>query len=142
MSTVRLSERAQHTDEQPITYFLKQAMENPHLVSLAAGFVDQASLPAAETQAALDEILSDPVTGRAAMQYGTTQGYAPLRDKILQHVRQLDGFSPSDRPIALENVVIGNGSQQLLYLIGEALLDPGDIVIAEGPSYFVYHGAL
>jgi 2-aminoadipate transaminase len=142
MSTVRLSQRAQHTDEQPISYFLKQAMENPELVSLAAGFVDQASLPAAETQAALDEILSDPVMGRAAMQYGTTQGYAPLREKILQHVRTLDGFGPSEYPIAIENVVVGNGSQQLLYLIGEALLDPGDIVIAEGPSYFVYHNAL
>jgi 2-aminoadipate transaminase len=142
MSTVRLSERALHTDEQPITYFLKHAMENPHLVSLAAGFVDQASLPAAETQAALDEILSDPTMGRAAMQYGTTQGYAPLRDKILNHIRALDDFGPADRPISLENVVVGNGSQQLLYLIGEALLDPGDIVIAEGPSYFVYHGAL
>lgn len=142
MSSVRLSERAGHTDEQPITYFLKQAMENPHLISLAAGFVDQASLPAAETKAALDEILSDPVMGRAAMQYGTTQGYALLREKILNHIRELDHFSPSDRPISIENVVIGNGSQQLLYLIGEALLDRGDIVIAEGPSYFVYHGAL
>ncbi len=142
MTAVRLSQRALHTDEQPISFFMKHAMENPHLVSLAAGFVDQSSLPAAETKAALDEILSDPVQGRIALQYGTTQGYAPLRDKILNHIRTLDGFSPSDRPIALENVVVGNGSQQLLYLIGEALLDPGDIVIAEGPSYFVFHGAL
>jgi 2-aminoadipate transaminase len=140
MSTVRLSKRALHTDEQPISYFLKQAMENPQIVSLAAGFVDQASLPAAETQAALDEILSHPVTGQAALQYGTTQGYAPLRDKILSHVRALDGLSSNE--FSLENVVVGNGSQQLLYLIGEALLDAGDIVIAEGPSYFVYHGAL
>lgn len=142
MTTVRLSERAGHTDEQPITYFLKQAMENPHLVSLAAGFVDQQSLPAAESKAALDEILSDPTVGRAALQYGTTQGYAPLRRKILDHVLTLDRLAPGDRPISVDNVVVGNGSQQLLYLIGEALLDRGDIVIAEGPSYFVYHGAL
>lgn len=140
MTSVRLSERARHTDEQPITYFLKQAMENPHLVSLAAGFVDQTSLPAAETKAALDEILGDPAIGRTALQYGTTQGYAPLRDKILNHVSALDRLKPGE--ISLENVVVGNGSQQLLYLIGEALLDRGDIVIAEGPSYFVYHGAL
>jgi len=142
MTSVRLSERARHTDEQPITYFLKQAMENPHLISLAAGFVDQASLPAAEAKAALDEILSDPVVSKTALQYGTTQGYAPLREKILNHLRSLDHFGPGDRPISVENVVIGNGSQQLLYIIGEALLDKGDIVIAEGPSYFVYHGAL
>jgi 2-aminoadipate transaminase len=121
---------------------LKAAMENPHIVSLAAGFVDQASLPAAQTQAALDEILSNPITGRAALQYGTTQGYAPLREKILNHVLHMDGIPSNERTITLDQVVIGNGSQQLLYLVGEALLDPGDIVIAEGPSYFVYHGAL
>jgi 2-aminoadipate transaminase len=39
-------------------------------------------------------------------------------------------------------VVLTTGSQQLLYLLGEALFDPGDIVICEGPSYFVYHGVL
>ena len=83
-----------------------------------------------------------PSMGRAALQYGTTQGYAAATREILQHIRALDGFAANERPISLENVVVCNGSQQLLYLIGEALLDAGDIVIAEGPSYFVYHGAL
>lgn len=140
MSSVRLSRRAGHTDEQPITYFLKHAMENPHLVSLAAGFVDQASLPSAETRSVIGELLANPATAKAVLQYGTTQGYAPLREKIVSHIRDLDHLR--DMPLSLENVVIGNGSQQILYMIGEALLDPGDIVIAEGPSYFVYHGAL
>ena len=38
--------------------------------------------------------------------------------------------------------MVTTGSQQLLYLLGEVLLDPGDIVITEAPSYFVYHGVL
>src|SRR5262249_28080849 len=41
-----------------------------------------------------------------------------------------------------EDVVITTGSQQLLYLLSELLLDPGDLVITEAPSYFVYQGTL
>jgi 2-aminoadipate transaminase len=41
-----------------------------------------------------------------------------------------------------DSVIVTTGSQQALYLIGDALIDPGDIVIAEAPSYFVYTGAL
>ena len=51
MSTLRLSQRALRTDDQPISYFMKQAVENPSLISLAAGLVDEASLPAEETLA-------------------------------------------------------------------------------------------
>ena len=43
---------------------------------------------------------------------------------------------------AADDIVITTGSQQLLYMLGELLLDPGDIVITEAPSYFVYHGIL
>jgi 2-aminoadipate transaminase len=140
--TVRLSERARQTADQPISYFMKAAVENPGLISFAAGLVDQASLPATETKAALDDILADPVLGRAALQYGTTEGYAPLRDKILQHHLRLEGQTASETKLSASDVVVSTGSQQLLYLIGEMLLDPGDLVIAEAPSYFVYHGTL
>jgi 2-aminoadipate transaminase len=40
------------------------------------------------------------------------------------------------------NVILTTGSQQMLYLLGEVLIEPGDIVIAEAPSYFVYHDCL
>src|SRR5688500_15643012 len=136
MSSVRLSERALHTEDQPISYFMKQAVENPRLISLAAGLVEQDSLPAAETQAALADILSDPVLGRAALQYGTTQGHAPLREKILDHYLRLEGLHRDASTLSADDIVVSNGSQQLLYLIGEMLLDPGDLVIAEAPSYF------
>ena len=86
MSTVRLSERARQTEDQPISYFMQTAIDNPQLISLAAGFVDPESLPADDVRLALDEILSDPRSAQAALQYGTTQGYGPLREKILAHV--------------------------------------------------------
>ena len=138
----RISERATRTHEQPISYFMQQAVENPSLISLAAGLVDPGSLPAAEVREALDEILQDAGTAQAALQYGTTHGYAPLREKILARALTLDAIQARDVSLDADDVIVTTGSQQLLYMVGELLLDPGDIVITEAPSYFVYHGTL
>jgi 2-aminoadipate transaminase len=143
--TVRLSARARQTQDQPISYFMQQAVENPALISLAAGLVDPDSLPAAAVRIALDEILKSSADSQAALQYGTTHGYASLRQRVLARAKALDtALITSSRGLAADpdDVVITTGSQQLLYMLGELLLDPGDIVITEAPSYFVYHGTL
>ncbi len=137
-----LSQRAQRTEEQPISYFIREAFENPRLISLAAGLVDAESLPTEEVRTVAESIFADPASARAAMQYGATQGYAPLRAKILDHVLALDSVHAKDLNLSADDVVVTTGSQQLLYLVGEVLIDPGDIVITEAPSYFVYQGAL
>ncbi len=139
---VSLSQRCRQTAEPPISYFMEQAVENPGLISLAAGLVDNESLPGEEVRAAVEDLLREPRTAQAALQYGTTQGYGPLREKILAHALRLDGIAPSQSGLRPEDVVVTTGSQQLLYLLGEVLFDPGDIVITEAPSYFVYHGIL
>jgi 2-aminoadipate transaminase len=141
-SPLRLSRRAHQTGDQPISYFMQQAVENPHLISLAAGLVDYESLPVQEVRSAFQELLARPRTAQALLQYGTTQGYAPLREKLLARTVALDALSARELSLSPDNVVITTGSQQLLYLLGEALLDPGDIVITEAPSYFVYQGTL
>src|SRR5262249_3653796 len=69
-------------------------------------------------------------------------GHGPLREKLLERTAAFDGVTPKDLHLNLSDVVITTGSQQLLYLVAEALLDPGDIVIAERPSYFVFQGTL
>jgi 2-aminoadipate transaminase len=121
---------------------MQQAVENPNLISLAAGLVDTASLPAAEVAEALAVILGQPQRAQAALQYGTTQGYAPLREKLLARTTALDGVTAGELSLTAEEVVVTTGSQQLLYLLSELLFDPGDIVITEAPSYFVYQGTL
>src|SRR5262249_45266251 len=128
--------------DQPISYFMQQAVENPNLISLAAGLVDSESLPAAEVADALAALLADRQTAQAALQYGTTQGLAGLREKLLVRTVGLDDVSPAELSLTTDDVVITTGSQQLLYLLGEMLLDPGDIIITEAPSYFVFHGTL
>jgi 2-aminoadipate transaminase len=140
--SVHLSTRALQTADQPISYFMQQAVENPNLISLAAGLVDPISLPAHDVRTALDEILSRPAAARAALQYGTTQGYAPLRERLLARTVALDDAAPADLALTTDDVVLTTGSQQLLYILGELLLDPGDLVITEAPSYFVYQGTL
>jgi 2-aminoadipate transaminase len=121
---------------------MRQAVENPHLISLAAGLVDAGSLPADEVNEVFSELLTDPARARAALQYGTTQGFAALRDKLLHRTAALDDLKPAELSLSTDDVLITTGSQQLLYLLGEALLDPGDIVITEAPSYFVYQSTL
>lgn len=141
-ASFHLSQRARQTAEPPISYFMEQAVENPNLISLAAGLVDGASLPGDDVRIAVEQILRDPQGAQAALQYGTTQGYAPLREKILANVVALDRVSQRDLSVTSDDVIVTTGSQQLLYLLGELLFDPGDIVITEAPSYFVYHGIL
>jgi 2-aminoadipate transaminase len=136
------SEKSQRTPESPITQFMELAIGNPNLISLAAGLVDGASLPAKPVADACAQILADPRTARAALQYGTTQGYGPLIRQVIRHVAGLDGRTPQNFGVAPADVVITTGSQQLLYMLSELLLDPGDIVITESPSYFVYHSVL
>src|SRR5262249_960774 len=108
----------------------------------AAGLVDYGSLPADEVRDALDHILTRPESARAALQYGTTQGYIPLREKLLDRSLALDDVSAADVLLTVDDVVLTTGSQHPLYLLGELLLNPGDLVITEAPSYFVYQGTL
>ncbi|HLW68105.1 MAG TPA: PLP-dependent aminotransferase family protein [Gemmataceae bacterium] len=139
---LHLSQRAQRTTESPINHFMQQAVENPNLISLAAGLVDADSLPAQDMAACVGEIFARPDGGRSALQYGTTAGYAPLRERVCQLVARLDGVPPKKFGVRPEQVVVTTGSQQMLHLLAEVLLDPGDIVVTEAPSYFVQHGVL
>ncbi|MFM7132181.1 MAG: aminotransferase class I/II-fold pyridoxal phosphate-dependent enzyme, partial [bacterium] len=109
-------------------------------ISLAAGFVDQQSLPAGIVEDAWREITADPRAAREALQYGTTQGDPVLRLALARRLLAESGHaSPSHEPAAIaEQTIITSGSQQLLYLLAEALINPGDIVIAEAPTYFVF----
>jgi len=132
------SEKAKRTGAPPISYLMAAAVTNKELISLAAGLVDYASLPDVETRAALEKLLADPERARLMLQYGTTEGLTRLREQALE--RYLEG--PAGQALTVDEVVIGTGSQQLLYLVGEELLDPGDIVLLPAPSYFVFMGAL
>jgi len=87
-------------------------------------------------------MLGDPVEGRRALQYGTTRGDVKLRKALIRLLEKTEGVAPGSFDEAQHRLVVTTGSQQLLYLVTEALVDPGDIVLVESPTYFVYLGLL
>jgi len=137
-----LSAKALRTQEQPISFLITEALRNPRLINLAAGLVDPLTLPVDEVRTISQRLLSDTARGRAVLQYDTTLGLRELRQRMLKHMEDLEGVPGIKLGLTEENLVLSTGSQQALYLVGDALVDPGDIVIAANPSYFVYTGTL
>ena len=159
MKTSVLSALGRRTSEPPISWLMHAALARPRLISLAAGFTDSPSLPVADARAALNRVLRSARTGRSALQYGSTIGDPELRRLTAEHLRRLDEQAISslalkanpgtrtrtttkdeDDPFSPARLLITSGSQQLLYLITEALCDEGDIVLVEDPTYFVFLG--
>lgn len=139
---ITFSARSLRTGDSPISALIQQALSTPGLISFAAGLVDEPSLPVAQTREAFATLFRDPQSAQAALQYGSTPGYRPLREKVLDLVCAADGVTPEAMHVTADDVLLTSGSQQFLYLLGEMLCEPGDIVITEAPSYFVYHGVL
>lgn len=136
------SERTKFSRDQPISYLMHKALSRPELISLAAGFVDQDSLPVDATRHAFEKVFSDSKQAKMALQYGTTAGYLPLREAVLNRWLIADKQTPEETGLNADRVVMTAGSNQLLHLITEALCDPGDIVLCTAPTYFVYLGIL
>ncbi len=132
-----LSQLGQRTAPPPISWLMEMALGRPQLISLAAGFTDNPSLPLAETRALLTGLLATHKTGEPTLQYGPTLGDPELRQLTAAHLQKQDPARQPDT-FPATNIVITSGSQQLLYMITEALCDPGDIVLVEDPTYFVY----
>ena len=137
-----LSAKARRTLEQPISYLIATALRTPGLINLAAGLVDPLTLPVEECAQITKRILSDVSRGRVALQYDTTLGLTELRHEALKHIEQLEGIGATAMGFTADEIVVTTGSQQALYLVGDVLIDPGDIVITAAPSYFVFTGAL
>ena len=128
-----LSALGRRTAPPPISWLIQAALARPKLISLAAGFTDNATLPVGLSRRLLNEVLRSPKTGRPALQYGLTAGELNLRTLTARHLQKLDGGH--DRAHSPERVIITGGSQQLLYMTLEALCDEGDLVLVEDPTY-------
>src|SRR5262249_26178761 len=137
-----LSSSADRTHPPSISHLMQTALENPEIVSLAAGFVDQGSLPVEIVAQAASDLLRDPIAGRRSLQYGTTIGDPSLRAALIEDLERGEGRPDGFYQEAISRTIVTTGSAQLIYLVCEALLDPGDIVLVESPTYFVFLGPL
>ncbi len=132
---LRYSTLGEQLTDPAIVHLMANALSNPHLLSLAAGFTDNMALPLDLVQQVVTEVAARP-GGSETLQYGMNSGRPGLRRAV---VRLLKGF-PGEPSMDLDenSVLITNGSQQALYIATQVLCDPGDIVLVEKPTYFVY----
>lgn len=100
----------------------------PEIISFAGGLPAPEFFPIEELKKVDAEILEKE--GMQAVQYGTTEGYLPLREKIAEHMKTAFGVDCS-----AEELMITSGSQQGLSLLSQIFLDPDDVVLVESPTY-------
>lgn len=118
--------------ESDIARLMTMAIERPELLSLAAGFTDNETLPLDEvTELAIELGKSGD---KRVLQYGTNQGDPVLRTVLSQRLEKQDAAVGYDPELSF----ISNGSQQALYLAVQTLCDPGDVILVEQPTYFVF----
>jgi 2-aminoadipate transaminase len=122
----QFSERAQQLQSSAIREILK-ITQRPEIISFAGGLPSPATFPVERMRAAYDKVLLE--AGKQALQYGPTDGYAPLREWIA------NSLSTEGSKILPEQILMVSGSQQALDLLGKVLVDEGSRVLVETPSY-------
>lgn len=132
------SERTHGMKASEIRELLKLT-EKPNIISFAGGLPNPSTFPVQEVEEATRRVLRDHA--KSALQYSTTEGVTVLREAVAEHLGR-DGMD-----VHPDNVLITNGSQQGLDLLGRVFLDKGDTVIVANPTYlgalqsFNYFGA-
>jgi 2-aminoadipate transaminase len=106
---------------------LLKLTRQPDMISFAGGLPAPELFPLEQIRDAANNVIRR--NGAQALQYGETEGLAELRDWIAAR------FTTPSMALTRSNVVITSGAQQALDLIGRVLLDPGDRVVAENPTY-------
>jgi len=124
--TWTFSERARKLTSSAIREILK-VTERPEVISFAGGLPSPATFPVERLRNACNDILAKAPS--AALQYGPTEGYLPLREWVAQR------YSKDGVRIEVDQVLITTGSQQGLDLLGKVLIDPGSRVLVETPTY-------
>ena len=128
MKTFNYSTRSTRPDFQgDFLDMMLQATNKPNLISFAGGLPNPISFPTQEMAAATQKVLDQH--GTIAMQYSIPEGYLPLRQFIAhQYLKQGIDISAND-------IIITNGSQQALDILSAVLIDEGDKILIEKPSY-------
>ena len=129
MSTAWTSRYAQRTKgirSSAIRELLKFT-QRPEVISFAGGLPASEVFPSERFREACCKVLEQKP--HLALQYGATEGYEPLREMIARHIARYGIKAKS------ENVLITSGSQQALDLIGKLLINSGDRVLVEAPTY-------
>ena len=119
--------RLQNVETSAIRELFK-LLGKPGIISFAGGFPDPALFDVEGIRQASELALSDATAG-AVLQYGATEGWNPLREALSSHMGNKGIIAKPDE------IITTTGSQQALDLIGKTMINPGDKVIVEGPTF-------
>ena len=124
--TFPFAQRLDNVETSAIRELFK-LLGKPGIISFAGGFPDSAMFDVHGITEAVNKALIDEPG--AALQYGATEGYQPLRE-------QLAAFMQSKgAQVAADQLIVTTGSQQALDLLGKCLVDPDSKAIVEGPTF-------
>jgi 2-aminoadipate transaminase len=102
--------------------------ENPNVISFAGGLPNPRFFPVKEIAKAASDVLAE--VDASALQYSTSEGYRPLREAIAHRYQQEKGLT-----VSADEILITNGSQQGLDLLGKVFISRGDGIAIERPAY-------
>lgn len=122
----RYAQRTQRMTSSAIRELLKLTQQ-PNIISFAGGLPAPELFPIEEIREGVEIVLERH--GSQALQYSTTEGYPPLREMICRHTARYGIV------VDIDHVLITSGSQQALDLIGKVLINPGDKILTDEPSY-------
>lgn len=124
---MQFADRLNNVETSAIRELFK-LLGKPGIISFAGGFPDSAMFDVEGIRAASNAALAEEPG--AALQYGATEGYSPLREQLAAFMT-----SKGAKDVAADNLIVTTGSQQALDLLGKTLISPGDKVIVEGPTF-------
>ena len=106
---------------------LMEITARPEVISLAGGLPDTATFPPESFAAQMTRIAQE--SSAEALQYGPTEGFKRTKECI-REVMRAEGMDPD-----LDDIIVTTGGQQAIDLVAKTLVDPGDVVICEAPTY-------
>ena len=122
-----LAQRLQNVETSAIRELFK-LLGKPGIISFAVGFPDSAMFDVDGIREAANQALA--TEPGAALQYGATEGYQPLREQLAQFMQ-----AKGAKDVTADQLIVTTGSQQALDLLGKCLVDPGSKAIVEGPTF-------
>ena len=125
--STRTAERVRRLKSSAIREILK-VTQQPNIISFAGGLPAPELFPTERIKWATVELMESTDAARA-LQYHPTEGYIPLREWVAQRMRE------RGIPCSVDNVLITSGSQQSIDLVGKVLIDQGDRVAVESPTF-------
>lgn len=125
--SLQFADRLNNVETSAIRELFK-LLGKPGIISFAGGFPDSAMFDVEGIREASSQALSQEPG--AALQYGATEGYGPLREQLAHFMAQKGATG-----LAADQLIVTTGSQQALDLLGKTMISPGDKVIVEGPTF-------